>query len=205
MMKFHGMPKSNYANMVKHCLYEKGIAFENINIRPSQEPDFLRISPLGKVPVLETAQGFLTETNVIMDYLEETHPEPALFPHDAFARAKVKQLMKVQELYVETPIHALVGVIFGREVPEHVKQATPDQARRGLAALQRLAKFEPFLCGDRMTYADIFAYYSFTLSNLLTQTVYQWDILDEVPGLRGWFDLMGQQPVTRRVVAEMGQ
>src|SRR5436190_156340 len=116
-MKLHGMPLSNYFNMVKHVLHAKGIAYEYVQSRPNQEPDYLAMSPLGKVPFIETPHGFLSETDAILDYLEETYPQMPLLPQDPYARAKVRQIMKVQELYVETPMHDLVGVIFGREVP----------------------------------------------------------------------------------------
>jgi glutathione S-transferase len=42
---------------------------------------------MGKIPCIETDGGFLAETNPILDYLEETHPQPALLPTDPFTRA----------------------------------------------------------------------------------------------------------------------
>jgi glutathione S-transferase len=201
-MKLYGMPLSNYFNMVKHTLLEKGIACELVTVRPSQEPDYLAKSPMGKVPMLETAQGFLSETDAILDYLEETYPQVALLPADPFARAKVRQLMKVQELYVETPIHDLVGAIFGREVAAHTIAASQPAARKGLAALGRLAKFGPWLCGEQFTLADILVFYSFTLSNRIAATVYQWDPMQEVPGLPAWFQRFSEREVTKAVMAD---
>ena len=69
-MKLHGFPLSNYYNMVKHAVPRKRFACEFVETRPSQDATFLLKSPMGKVPLLETEQGFLTETNVILDYLE---------------------------------------------------------------------------------------------------------------------------------------
>ncbi|MDT8397598.1 MAG: glutathione S-transferase family protein [Pseudomonadales bacterium] len=202
-MKLYGIALSNYTNMVKHALLEKGIPFEMVPASPSQDPAFLAKSPMGKVPLLETDAGFLTETDVIMAYLEESFPEKKLFPEQPFARAKVKQLMKTQELYVETPMHGTVGVLFGREIPSHVLEAVPKQTRRGLAALSGLVKFTPFIAGDRLTFADIFVFYSFMLSNRLAQQVYQWNLLDEMPGLSDWYDMMSQREVSKRVAADM--
>ena len=204
-MKLYGLPLSNYSNMVKHALLEKGIEFEYVSTRPSQEADFLAKSPMGKVPLLETEQGFLTETSVIMDYLEDSHPQPALLPSEPFARAKVRQLIKVQDLYVETPVHALIGVLFGREIPPAVKDMCPEQTRRGLAALSRLVNFSPYICGKDFSFADIFVYHSFVLSNKLTQQVYEWDLMEEVPGLADWFTMMTERETTQKVLAEMQQ
>lgn len=202
MIKLYGTPLSNYFNMARHALHEKGIAYELVNLRPSQEPDFLAKSPMGKVPVLETTQGFITETDAILDYLEETCTQVPLLPKDPFARAKVRQLMKVQELYVESPSHDLIGALFKREIPAHVLANSQPAARKGLAALGRLLQLQPWLCGEQLTLADIFVFYSFTLSNRLTQLVYQWNMLDEIPGLASWYQRFSEGDVARMIVAD---
>ena len=201
-MKLHGIPLSNYYNMAKHAVLFKGITCEFVATRPSQEPEFVRKSPMGKIPLLETPQGFISETDAILDYLDEAFPEPALFPRDPFARAKVRQLMKVQELYVETPAHNLIGVIFGREVSQHVKDASLIDARKGLAALGRLTQFSPWIAGTEFTAADIFVFHSFVLSNRLTRLTYGWDMLAEVPGLASWYERFAALALTQQLLAE---
>ena len=74
-----------YVQRAVIALTEKGVPFERIDIDLANKPDwFLKISPLGKVPVLlvETADGeaALFESNVICEYIEETHPQPRLLP-----------------------------------------------------------------------------------------------------------------------------
>ena len=91
-LKLYGAPLSNYFNMVKTALLEKGVAFEEVMTAPSQEPDYLSKSPMGKIPTLETDEGYVSETLAILGYLEEVFPQPALLPTDAFARAKVREL-----------------------------------------------------------------------------------------------------------------
>lgn len=95
MTKLHGFAVSNYYNMVKFALLEKGAKFEEVAAMPSQENDYKAESPMGKVPCLETDKGFLSETNVILEYIEASHASPALLPADAFAAAKVREVMKV--------------------------------------------------------------------------------------------------------------
>lgn len=201
-MKLYGIPLSNYFNMVKHALHAKGIAYEYVQSRPSQEPAYLAMSPLGKVPFIETSHGFLSETDAILDYLEEAWPQVPLLPKDAFARAKVRQIMKVQELYVETPIHDLIGAIFGREVPEYAKAASQPAARKGLAALGRLVLLQPWLAGAEITLADIFVFHSLVLGNRIAGTVYQWDMLQEVPGLADWYRRFSELEVTQLVMKD---
>ena len=103
MLKLHGFPVSNYANMVQLALLEKGMAFEYVLTIPDQSPAFLAKSPRGKVPVLETPQGCIAETSVILEYLEDTGTGRPLLPHEPYARARVRALMKQIELYIELP------------------------------------------------------------------------------------------------------
>lgn len=191
MLKLHGMALSNYYNMVKHCLLEKGVAFEEAPAAPSQEPAYLAKSPMGKVPCLETAAGFLVETNVIMDYLEDVHPTPALYPADPWARAKTREIMRIVEHYIEAPAHRLVGhVLFKAPLSDAMREEIKPAAAKGLTALGRVARFNPYIAGTALTNADIFAYHSLMLVRSMMQAVYGWDIAGEVKGMASWFELM---------------
>lgn len=202
MLKLHGIPVSNFYCIAKQALLEKGIAFEEVFAVPSQEPAFLAISPMGKVPALETTAGVLTETSVMLDYLEDLQPQPALYPADPFQRARARQVIKMIELYVEGPAHSLAAVVFGGEAsPAQIESVRP-MMQRGLAALRQLATFSPWLAGDRFGYADIFAYHSFTLTALIAGKVYDWDVVAEVPGLREWMARVGERPITRQLTEE---
>ena len=92
MLKLHGFAVSNYFNMVRMALMEKGAPFEIVETYPSQESAYLARSPVGKVPCLETGHGFLSETSVMLDYIEDVVPTPAFYPADPFKRAQVRQV-----------------------------------------------------------------------------------------------------------------
>jgi glutathione S-transferase len=77
-----------YCARVRIVLAEKGIEHEVVAIDLSDRPAWLyEKNPLGKVPVIEEVAFVLPESAVIMEYLEERYPEPALFPADPAARA----------------------------------------------------------------------------------------------------------------------
>ena len=59
MLTLHGFDASNYVNMVKFALREKGLEFEQATLYPSQEDAVLSVSPMGKVPVLEDGELML--------------------------------------------------------------------------------------------------------------------------------------------------
>lgn len=199
MLKLHGFAISNFTNMVKQALLEKDIAFEDVATMPNQDPAYLSKSPMGKIPALETPDGVVCETNVILEFLEETHPTPALYPAEPFARARMKQLIKSIELYVESPAHSLVNVLFGAEPTAAQLESTRPALERGLAALQRQAKFAPWVCGEQFSCADIFLYHSLGLVGTIAGKLYDWDALAEVPGLKDWQQRMAQRPSTQRV------
>ena len=203
MLKLHGISVSNYTNMVKQCLLEKGIEFEQLGARPNQEDDFLAISPMGKIPCLETADGFLVETSVILDYLEDTHPEPLMYPAQAFERAKVKEIMHVTELYIELVARRhLAATFFGGERSEEAYVEVRPQIEKGLRALLQLADFGPFVMHSGFGNADIFVYYSIQLASQILKRVYDWDIMAENPGLAAHAAAMEDREVTQRVVAD---
>src|SRR5215475_6475292 len=77
-----------YVQRAVIALTEKGVLFERIDIDLANKPDwFLKISPLGKTPVLVVGDKALFESAVILEYLEETQPS-ALHPADPLARAE---------------------------------------------------------------------------------------------------------------------
>ena len=98
VLKLYGFDVSNYYNMIKLAMDIKGIEYEAVVTYPNMTPEYLAISPMGKVPALETEQGVLVETNVIMEYLDEAYPEQPLYPRDPFAKSRVKELVKLIEL-----------------------------------------------------------------------------------------------------------
>ena len=203
MLKLHGFSVSNYTNMVKQCLLEKGVEFEQLHARPSQEDDFLAMSPMGKIPCLETAEGFLVETSAILDYLEEVHPKPPMYPSQAFTRAKAREIIRVSELYIELVARRHLGAaFFGRERSEKAYTEVRPQVEKGLRAFKQLANFSPYVMGGEFGNADIVVYHVFRLASQILKRVYDWDIVTEIPGLAAHIAAMDERDATKRVIAD---
>jgi glutathione S-transferase len=202
MIKLHGAPLSNYYSIVKNALIEKAIPFEAVAAQPSQDPAYLAKSPMGKIPCIETDAGFLAETNPILDYLEETHPQPALLPTDPFARAKVRELTQAIELYVELVARRGIFALFGRDVPDAVKVSIKDDLPKGIAAVRRLAKFSPWIAGAQFTYADLFGYWAFSLAAPSAKMNAGMDVFADLPGAQAWFERVAARDSVKRVLAE---
>lgn len=202
MVKLHGFGVSNYYNMVKFALLERGIAFEAVEAMPSQEGDFKAKSPMGKVPCIETEQGFLSETSAILDYINTQGSGDSLFPADAFAAAKVREVMKVLELYIELQGRRhYAEIFFGEKRNDTAVEEAKPVIENGLAALKQLGSYGPFICGD-FSAADIMAAHTFIYAAPVCQAVYGWDIVAEVPGLQGAIDAANARPAGAKVMAD---
>lgn len=96
-MKLYWHPVSVTPWRVRITLAEKGLACEDQVIDlpggASRQPEFLALNPFAQVPVLEDDGRAFAESTAILEYLEETHPRPALMPASPAARADVRQLM----------------------------------------------------------------------------------------------------------------
>ena len=203
MFKLYGFPVSNYYNMVKLTLLEKGFEFEEVTTRPSQEEDYLSKSPMGKVPCLEVKEGAITETNVIFDFLEDLSSDVPLYPENPYQRAKVRELSKSIELYLELVTRQLLGaVFFGAPADEQLNEKVNVELDKGVAALNRILIFSPFAAGEQMTYADFMLYYTVTLGNMATKKALGRDLCDELPGLTAWLTMMDGNPLVQKVNAD---
>lgn len=202
-IKLYGFPISNYYNMVKATLIEKGMEFEEVLVKPNQEEDFLAQSPMGKVPCMETEQGFLTEAGVMLDYLDALGEGPSFYPQDAFAKAKVQELIRYLELYIELPARRLFGdVFFGRPVDDAEKAAVKVLLEKGFKALGRIAKFEPYIAGSDISYADFYFRYAVHPATVVCKKALDWDAYNEIPHLKALLSLMDERESVQKTLAD---
>jgi glutathione S-transferase len=80
MVTLYGSAISNYYNKIKLALMEKEIAFLEELVVPSQDEAMLKLSPLGKIPFIKSNDGYLSESQAILEYLEDTFPVNPLYP-----------------------------------------------------------------------------------------------------------------------------
>jgi glutathione S-transferase len=163
-MRLHVLSGSPYAWRAQLGLEEKGLPYERV-LRSVQQgelrtPEYLALSPHGKVPALEDGDVRLYESTAIVEYLEERHPQPALMPADPAGRAAVR----IEEL--ECTLYFADGFFPGARQHFFVKPDERDQAVIGAARAahakhaERLeqraaARGGPFLLGETMTRADL--------------------------------------------------
>jgi glutathione S-transferase len=203
MLKLYGFSVSNYYNMVKLALLEKGLPFEEVPFYPDQSPESLAISPRGNIPVLGVEQGFINETSVILEYIEQSQPGPALLPSDPFERAQVLALAKEIELYIELPARACFAeAFFGMSVPEAIKEKAKAELFQGFASLGRHGKFAPYVAGDSLSVADLYFLYSVSLACAVGKKLFDLDFLADLPAAKALLERLEQTPHAQRIAAD---
>jgi maleylpyruvate isomerase len=163
-MKLHGYFRSSASYRVRIALNLKGLDADHLShhLRKGEQrdPAFLAINPQGMVPALQDDTGtVLTQSLAIIEWLEETQPQPALLPRDPLRRAKVRAF--AQALACDThPVQNLKVLARLRELGLPEEQVTGWAAwvnREGLAACEALIAGEtgPFCFGEAPTIADL--------------------------------------------------
>jgi maleylpyruvate isomerase len=163
-MKLHGYFRSSASYRVRIALNLKGLSADHLphHLRKGEQraPAYLAINPQGLVPTLQDDAGaIITQSLAIIEWLEETCPEPPLLPKDPLRRAKVRAFALA--LACDThPVQNLKVLARLRELALPEGQVTGWAAwanREGLAACERLIANEPgpFCFGTAPTMADL--------------------------------------------------
>ena len=164
-MKLYSYFRSSAAYRVRIALNLKGIAYDMTAIHLQKEgginrkPEYRAINPHMRVPALMLDSGdVLIQSLAIIEYIDETYPQPPLLPRDPIARAKVRAFAQV----IACDIHPLNNVGPLRYLKNELGQ---DQAkidawyhhwmRDGFDALEALIRPGPYAFGTQVTLADI--------------------------------------------------
>jgi len=92
-MKLYGIPISPFVRKTRVALELKGLEYDMENIYPgTKTPEYLAISPLGKIPALEDGDTIICDSNVIIEYLEEQYPSIPVRPSNIVDRARSRWL-----------------------------------------------------------------------------------------------------------------
>lgn len=199
-----GFPLSNYYNKVKLVLLEKGLPFEEeLHTFSTLKTDEVRAaSPLGKVPFLRTPQGTLCESTVIVEYLEQLAPQPALLPVDPWAAAKVREIVQFLELHLELVAREVYGEAFFGAPPTSEAHRARVRSRlvANIPAFARLLRLSPYAAGDTFTLADCAAYVHLPVVALCTRAVWGEDLV-AAGGIdwKPYAKLVSQRPSAQRV------
>lgn len=167
-MKFYGYFRSSASYRLRIALALKGIPHEQASIHLTRgggeqfAAEFRRLNPQELVPVIEDNGHILTQSLAILEYLEETHPAPAILPKTPVERARVRALSLVMacEMHPLNNLRVLTYLTKQMGVSEDAKLAWYRHwIALGFTALEGLLAGHPntgrFCHGDTPTMADI--------------------------------------------------
>jgi maleylacetoacetate isomerase len=162
-MKLHASPTSSASYRVRIVLHLKGIPFETVTVslpdKEQRKPPYLRINPQNRVPALQLDDGTaITQSLAIVDYLEQMHPEPSVYPSDPVTRARALAIAQI--------VASEIQPLNNSSVTEYVRDTFGmDQAgldkwmahfmRAGFAAIEQLIDGSHYAFGLEPTIADV--------------------------------------------------
>lgn len=175
-----------YVQRAAISLTEKGVDFERTYIDLADKPDwFLAISPLGKTPVLLVGDVPIFESAVILEYLEETQPNP-LHPGDPLERARHRAWME----FGSATLNDIAG--FYSAADEQAFVAKTAALRGKFKRLEGELGTGPYFAGDRFSLVDavfgpVFRYFD------TFDRIDDFGILDDLPKVAKWRDALADR------------
>jgi glutathione S-transferase len=186
MITLYNAPRCPYVARVRIVLAEKGIEFEAVEIDLSDRPDwFYEKNPVGRVPVIEEDGWILPESAVIMEFLEERYPEPALLPADPADRAAARLLI-FRDSDLTSPYYAL----------RREEEGARERYDEALGRFEALVAERPYLSGVGYGLADIALVPWFLRARDMLGVE-----LDGFPALEDWLARLEERPA---IAAEVG-
>lgn len=202
-------PLSLFTAKVRVALAEKGVAYERVEVGWSprdrylpHHPEVVRINPKRQVPCLVHDGLEIYDSSVILEYLEDRWPEPALMPRDPAARARCRRLeLEADELLFPQVWPLIEERFYARDPAADAERVA--QAERGVRAdherLEAALGEGPYLCGAYGV-ADIASFIF-----VHTAAILGVPIGDEHPRLCDWRDRVAVRPGVREELEAMGK
>jgi len=199
-IKLYDFLSSPNCQRVKVVLAEKKLPYEIVPVdlrkKEQKKPDFLKLNPYGKVPVIIDGTTVLYESCIINEYLDEKYPDISLMPRDPAKKAKIRILTDYGMNHLDGPYQRLRQERMKEEKERN--QETIENATKELKSL--LQRFEreigeqPYLAGD----------FSLLDADLIPRFLRMegFGVLPDtsLPRLGSWLQRMKQRPSVRAIL-----
>jgi len=207
MLKIYGALLSPFVRKVRCVLTEKNVPYELVATNPfDKSADFVRRSPLGRIPALEDEQGrALADSTVIAEYLEERFPTPPLFPRDPYERARVRWFDEYADGGMAASLTA--KVFFQRVISAKLIKGGCDEAvvASGLKELPTfLGYLERELAGHQYLVAESFTLADISVACQLVNLRHAGVEVDaaKFPAVAAWFERVVGRPSLKALVEQ---
>lgn len=196
---YDAVPSSN-SDRTKIALHEKGLAYDRVTLdlakKDQKRPEFLKLNPYGKVPVLDDDGKVLFESCIINEYLDEKYPNPPLMPEDPYLRGRGRVLVDYGLNYMHEPYWALRAEMLK---PESERKATVMEEKR--QALRHLLQYlEAALADKRYFLGEMSLTDIDLLPRFLRMESYGALPAAALPRLGDWLQKMKERPSVRAIL-----
>ncbi len=200
-MKLYEFPPTRSIR-VRWTLQELGVPFEavRVNMRAGEhrQPEFLKLNPAGKVPVLVDGDLVLTESVAIVLYLADKYPEKKLAPTDLRGRAELNRWLLFTATELEQPLWRIAKHSFAypeeKRLPAEIKLAGEDFAPMA-QVMERHLGGRNYVVGDSVSVADFVLAYTLDWASRAK-------LLDGFPRLNRYVETMYARPKAALRIAD---
>lgn len=205
MMKLYGLGPTRSLRVL-WALRELDAEFEFVPVNlmkgEARQPDFLRLNPAGKLPVLVDGDLVLTESAAIVMYLAEKYAAKGLMPADLAERAQTYRWSMFAVTELEQPLWRMAKHTFlypeDKRLPADIALAREDFAAMA-AVLERHMQGREFIVGGGVTIADCVTAYVLDWSN-------EHGLIDACPHLKAYLERMySRRKAPPRIAAELAK
>lgn len=193
-MKLYDYAQCPFGQKVRIVLAEKELSYElvHVDLRKGDQrrPEFLRMNPFGKVPVLEDEGTVIYDSTVINEYLEDEYPHPSLFPEDSALKARIRALEDLADQRFILPVGILMAEVRKPEADRDAEKIrrSREEIEWTLAFLNAQLGEQAFLAGDFSIADAAFAPRLMVLGAVQLELKPQWE------SLRSWIDRVAARP-----------
>jgi RNA polymerase-associated protein len=198
-MKLYDYPQCPFSQKVRIVLAEKELSYEKVNVDlrkgEQKRPEFLRLNPFGKVPVLADDEVVVYDSTVINEYLEDEYPHPPLLPDDSALRARARSFEDYADIAFTLPVGVLMAEVRKPEAERDVERVrkSREEIERALAHLNANLGEHAFLAGEFSVADAAFAPRLMVLQAVGIEIKAQWE------PLRRWIDRLAERPSIQKL------
>jgi glutathione S-transferase len=160
MIRLYDYPDCPFCQKVRVVLAEKDLEYERVHVDlhkgEQRSPEFLKLNPYGKVPVLIDEDVVVYDSTIINEYLDEEYPNPPMMPEDSAGRARVRLLEDFADNSFTPPAGMIMAELHKPESERDTERVRKYQGEilRVLGLLEAALDDKEFLVGD-FSLADV--------------------------------------------------
>lgn len=197
-MILYAIPISTYSAKVRIALEAKGLDYR-VEPPPGgySTPEYMQLVPLGTIPALVDGEFRSSESDVLIEYLDETYPEPALVYGTPAERAQQRFMARYHDIWLEPHLRRTFAHVDPTTRDEVELIGHLDKFQDRIDKMESLIEPSPYLCGNKLSIADCAFPATFTLAELLLPVFDRKPLFG--PKVQAWREIVYRHPAVKSV------